>query len=329
MNGEPSTYNEAIQCDESPHWIEAMIEEYRSLIKNDTWQLVPLPPNRKAITCKWLYKKKINSTSEPKFKARLVARGYSQKFGEDYDEVFAPVVRQSTLRTLLSKAANKQMDIIHFDAKTAFLNGELEETIYMNQPQGFQEDNKESHVCLLKRSLYGLKQSARVWNQTLHRTLTDMGLAQSNFDPCLYTEPLRDGSMYVIVYVDDILAASNSRRALARFEEILKKYFDINNLGPVSNYLGINITRDDHHFHLDQKRYIEKVLAAFSMTDAKSCGTPMSVSYLKDDPGDDLISNNNYRKAIGSLLYMARPSTQDPISHQQSPFWLKRFPDPR
>lgn len=162
-----------------------MKNEIESLQENETWKLVQLPKDRRAISCKWVYK--IKSHGENKiFKARLVAQGFSQKYGIEYDELFASVVKHTTYRILLTIAAKKQMNVIHLDAKTAFLNGRLEETSYMKQPPGFIEEGKEHQVCLLRRSIYSLKQSARVWNKKIHQVLTDADYIQSNNDPCLH-----------------------------------------------------------------------------------------------------------------------------------------------
>lgn len=157
---EPKNYSEAIQGDERVQWLTAMQEEIEAHQHNGTWELVDLPPGRTAIGRKRVFKVKTSADGEvQRYKARFVARGYSQKYGEDYDEVFAPVVMHTTFRTLLSVAAKRKMLVHHFDAKTAFLNGKLKETIYMKQPEGF--DGDDSKVCLLKKSIYGLKQAAR------------------------------------------------------------------------------------------------------------------------------------------------------------------------
>ena len=158
-----------------------------SLKQNGTFELVDLPVGKNLVGCKWAFKLKTNGEGKPvRYKARLVAQGFSQKFGTDYEEVFAPVAHHITFRTLLTIAAARAMDIHHFDAKTAFLNGELQEEIYMRQPQGFSRGGSEQKVCFLKKSLYGLRQLARVWNQTLHEVLVSMKLTQSDTDACLY-----------------------------------------------------------------------------------------------------------------------------------------------
>lgn len=201
-----------------------MKEEIKSLVDNKTWTLVDLPRDKNLIGCKWVYKLKTDASGEvKKFKARLVAQGFNQKFGVDYDQVFAPVARHTTFRTLLSIAASHNMAIYHFDAKTAFLNGELQEEIYMRQPPGFTNEGSEEKVCRLSKSIYGLKQSARIWNETLHNVLINAKLIQSKADNCLYTYHEAHYNLYILIYVDDILIASESMEAIQQTEKIKKK----------------------------------------------------------------------------------------------------------
>ena len=160
---EPRNYSEAVTCAESSQWSIAMIEEIESLHKNQTWDLVKLPKDKKTVGCKWIFKKKegIPGVEDARYKARLVAKGYSQKKGIDFNEVFSPVVKHTSIRVLLAMVAMYDMELEQLDVKTAFLHGNLEEVIYMDQPEGFQIEGKEDQVCRLKKSLYGLKQSPR------------------------------------------------------------------------------------------------------------------------------------------------------------------------
>lgn len=176
----PKTYNEAMTDKNAQKWQEAMKEEYQSLIDNNTWELDDLPDGKKAVKCKWVFATKKDKDGKIiRYKARLVAKGYSQIEGIDYRETFAPVVRYNSIRFLLSYAANMGLKIRQMDAVTAFLNGKLEETVYMEQPPGFKIDNGKS--CRLIKSIYGLKQSSRVWNETLNAVLIKFGLARSIF----------------------------------------------------------------------------------------------------------------------------------------------------
>ncbi|GBM72775.1 Retrovirus-related Pol polyprotein from transposon TNT 1-94, partial [Araneus ventricosus] len=184
-HAEPDTYKEFIASKESSEWLAAMKEEMDSLEANNTWKLVNLPHDRKAIGSRWVYKIKKNADGTVQlFKARLVAKGYSQKVGVDFNETFSPVVRWDTIRTVLSVAAYKKLKLVQFDVKTAFLYGDLQEDIYMHQPQGFEDGTGQ--VCKLLKSIYGLTQAPRVWNERFKSFAIKCGLKQSNSDPCLF-----------------------------------------------------------------------------------------------------------------------------------------------
>ena len=191
---EPETYREAINCPEAKLWIEAINEEYSSLIKNNTWTLCQLPPDRKAIEGKWILKYKPGfKTTSPRYKARFVIKGYSQTHGLDYTETYAPVAKTYSFRMVMAIAAEKDLEMIQLDVKTAFLYGTLEEEIYMKQPEGFAIPGKEEEVCRLVKSLYGLKQASRVWNVECNEFILAFGLERSKCDPCIYYRHLRPG----------------------------------------------------------------------------------------------------------------------------------------
>ena len=185
---EPETMQDVLQSPDKSKWMEAMEKEMSSLHDNDVWDLVELPKDRKAVGSKWVFKQKTDAEgSVVRHKARLVAQGYSQKFGLDYDETFCPVVRFESIRTVIALAAQHELQLQQMDVTTAFLNGELQEEVYMKQPEGFAAQGKEKLVCKLRRSIYGLKQSPRCWNTVLNRKLKEMGFAQTAGDPCIYT----------------------------------------------------------------------------------------------------------------------------------------------
>lgn len=308
---EPKSYNEAIQGDERVQWLTAMQEEIEAHEHNGTWELVDLPPGKTAIGSKWVFKVKTSADGEvQRHKARFVARGYSQKFGEDYDEVFAPVVMHTTFRTLLSVAAKRKMLVHHFDAKTAFLNGKLKETIYMKQPEGF--DNDDSKVCLLKKSIYGLKQAARSWNTALHKVLIEANFQQSYNDPCLYSKKFGNQFCYVIVYVDDLIVACQTIERMKEIECIFKPHFVMHDLGQINYYLGMQVTKDDNeNFELNQSAYIMKIVSDFGLQNAKPAKTPMDVGYGKSNSSQPLNGNKKYRSLIGRLLYLSINSRPD------------------
>ena len=180
----------------------AVNEEMKSLVDMDTWKLVPRPRNTPVVKNKWVFKIKTKSDgSVDRYKARLVAKGFTQTYGIDYGETFAPVVRFETIRYLMAFAVQNKLEIHNIDVKTAFLNGELDETIYMEQPEGFIKDR--SQVCLLKKSLYGLKQSPRCWNKKFSKYILNSGFIQSNADPCLFIKRQNGEIQILAIYVDD------------------------------------------------------------------------------------------------------------------------------
>lgn len=190
---EPLNYQDALRSSHRNQWMLAMEKEMCSLKENKTWTLEPLPDNKKAIQCKWVYKIKGNPDgSIEKFKARLVIKGYSQKKGEDYDQTFSPVAKLTTIRVLLTIAATENMVLTQFDVCTAFLYGELEEEIFMRQPEGYEDGT--NRVCRLKKSLYGLKQAPRCWNKKFGHFISTQGFKVSEYDPCLFIK--RQGKIY-------------------------------------------------------------------------------------------------------------------------------------
>ena len=207
---EPTSMTEALASPNKVKWKEAMEKEMESLHKNDVWDLVKLPKGRKAVGSKWVFKLKVGPDGMVhRHKARLVAQGFSQKYGLDYDETFSPVVRFESLRTVIALAVQNGLKLHQMDVTTAFLNGELDEEVYMKQPEGFAEKGQEDLVCKLKRSIYGLKQSPRCWNSALDNQLKRMGFVQAKGDPCIYMAS--EGEMFMIaVYVNDIVLAGKS-----------------------------------------------------------------------------------------------------------------------
>ena len=304
---EPSTYKEALSSNQAELWKHAMDEEYTSLMTNNTWELVPLPDGCKAIPAKWVYKIKRNADgSVERFKARLVAKGFMQREGIDFNEVFAPVSKHTTLRLLLAKAAYEDLEIIHLDIKTAFLNGDLEETIYMQQPEGYVSDPRL--VCRLRKSLYGLRQAPRAWFKKLKETLEATGFTASQADASLYIKIIDGKPVYVLVYVDDILAIGTSA-AVGEVKATLKASFDVRDLGDVSLFLGMHITRDRsaRTIKINQSRMISELLTEYNMRDAKPKSIPISpsIKLVKTEPGDELdTSTHPFRELVGSLLYL-------------------------
>ena len=218
---EPTTVEEVLSTPEKDHWYQAMEKEMKSLKDNDVWELVELPKGRKAVGSKCVFKAKTDSDRYvERLKARLVAQGFSQKFGLDYDETFCPVVRLESVRALIALSVQQGLQLHQVDVTTTFLNGQLEEEVYMEQPDGFVAPGNEHFVCRLKKSIYSLKQSPRCWNFVLDSHLKEMGLIQMAADPCVY-RATEGEQVYLGVYVDDIIVAAQSNEKLAEVKNRL------------------------------------------------------------------------------------------------------------
>lgn len=224
-----------------------MKEEMNSLLKNKTWQLVKRPQEQRIVGCKWIYKLKADSSSDSnvKYKARLVAKGFTQVEGVDFHEIFSPVVKHCSIRQMLTMVTQMDMELEQLDVKTAFLHGELEETIFMDQPEGFVTKDNSNDVCLLKKSLYGLKQSPRQWNKRLNEFMLNISFNRSSFDSCIYIKAGSNNSRtFLLLYADDMLIASTSNQELQELKFLLKSEFEMKELGEARRILGMKIMRD-------------------------------------------------------------------------------------
>lgn len=318
---EPKSISDAFLSENKIQWIDAMKEEMQAMQSNNTWELCELPDGRNAIGCKWIFKAKTDANGNVnRYKARLVAQGFSQKFGTDYDQVFAPVARQTTFRILLSVASKENCMVHHMDVKTAFLNSKLKEEIYMKQPPGF-ESEKKNLVCRLKKSIYGLKQAAKAWNDEIRRVLTQEKFTQSKNDVCLYSKKVHGEWVFLLIYVDDIAIVTKSDAAMKNVKAMLSSKFKVQDLGEVKQYLSIEVTRDSNGIYsLNQSKYIKKIVSDFGLSDAKASSIPIQVGYGKskrDNNDDLLLSNVQYQKLLGCLLYVSvntRPDIAASIS---------------
>jgi hypothetical protein len=312
---EPNTLREALSSKHSAQWRAAADSEYQSLIENDTWELVDLPVNRKAVGCKWVFKVKHNAQGDvERFKGRLVAKGYSQRYGIDYDETYSPVVRLSSVRTVLAYAVQKDMLVHQMDVVTAFLNGELDEEIYMEQPEGYVEPGQDDMVCKLKKSLYGLKQSPRCWNQTFVKSVESLGFEQSQADPCIFVKCHPGGELSIIaVYVDDLIIMTTTTEEMQGIKTSLSKNFKMKDLGSLHFCLGISVEQSEDGIKLSQKQYIEKLLERYGLQDAKPVSTPMDVNVklVADDGQSKPVDPVGYQSIVGSLLYAAVATRPD------------------
>ena len=310
---EPTTYEEAIESEDAHHWKNAMNDEHASLLENNTWELTTLPPNQNIIPTRWLYRIKYNSDGTiNRYKARLVAKGFAQIYGMDYDETYAPVFKFTSLRTILTIGAIFNLEIHQMDVKTAFLNGDIDTEIYIEPPQGYRQ--KPDQVCKLRKGLYGLKQSPRLWNKRINDYLTDNQFKRCVSDPCIYYRHYAEKDFDLLsIWVDDIVIIAPLSR-IETIKKTLSKEFKMTDEGNLSYILGINVTRDRNHrtIHLNQPRYIDLLLERFNMTDANPSSTPSDVNVKLQKPQQDNIAPNiPYRQAVGSLMYLMLTTRPD------------------
>lgn len=307
---EPDSYEEAVRSDNNDEWQEAMQQEMQSHRENQTWELVDLPEGKKAIPCKWVFKVKTQPDgSVERYKARLVIKGCAQKKGIDYDQTFSPVVRNTTIRTLLSVAASDKMHMMQFDVSTAFLYGGLQEEIYMKQPEGFSDETAK--VCKLNKSLYGLKQAPRCWNARFGTFLKKHGFKQSDSDPCLFILERGKKKLLLALYVDDGIVAATDKDELSVFEEKLKSEFKIVTK-PATYFLGIEIDqKSDGSIKIGQATYTRKVLNQFGMSDCRPCVTPIISSEKAESNDSDESVEFPYRSAVGALMYLMTGTRPD------------------
>ena len=295
--------------------MEAMVEEKESLNKNKTWELLELPKGKKAIGCKWVFRKKdaILEKEGERFKAKLVAKGYSQRHGIDYNEVFSPVVRHTSIRVVLALVAHQDLELEQLDVKMAFLHGNLEEEIFMEQLEGFEKPGTKNLVYRLKKSLYGLKQSPRKCYKRFDSYMINIGYTHCEYDCCVYVKVLDDGSyIFLLLYVDDMLITVKSMCEVDRLKDFLHKEFDMKDLCTAKKILGMEIHKDkeSRKLWLSQKNYIRKVLEIFNMQDAKPIRTPLSNHFKlsgslcpKNEKEIKDMSKVPYTSVVGCIIY--------------------------
>ncbi|KAE8217198.1 hypothetical protein CF326_g9530 [Tilletia indica] len=237
---EPTTFAQALSREDKDEWKASMDDEFKSLIEMRTWELCHPPPGRKLIGCRWVYKIKTDPEGRAiRKKSRLVAQGYTQVEGIDYDETFAPVARLSALRMMVTLAIQLSLCLHGMDVKTAYLNGELDVDIYMKQPPGYEDGS--GRVCRLLRTLYGLKQSGRYWYHTLRGRLLEAGFDQLKSEPCLFFKWTKSGPIIILVYVDDVAIAAPTEQMVAEVKKQFTEWFKMTDNGPLTSMLGIRI----------------------------------------------------------------------------------------
>ncbi|KAK1603535.1 hypothetical protein QYE76_071902, partial [Lolium multiflorum] len=324
---DPATYEEAMMSPDSNKWQEAMKSEMGSMYDNKVWTLVDLPDSRKAVENKWIFKRKTDADGNiTVYKARLVAKGFRQIQGVDYDETFSPVAKLKSVRILLAIAAFFDYEIWQMDVKTAFLNGDIEEELYMVQPKGFVDPKNADKVCKLQRSIYGLKQASRSWNLRFDRVIKDFGFIRTHGEACIYKKVSGSSVAFLILYVDDILLIGNDIELLSSIKGYLNKSFSMKDLGEAAYILGIKIYRDRSRrlIGLSQSTYLDKILKKFRMDESKKGFLPMlpgKVLSKTQGPATaderERMSKIPYASAVGSIMY-AMLCTRPDIAHAVS-----------
>jgi hypothetical protein len=290
LEKDPTCFEEATQKKE---WADAMIEEYQSIIKNNVWEIVPRLKSKDVVSSKWLFKLKhvVNGSIE-KHKARFV------------EETFAPVARYTSIRTIIALAAKMKWKLHQMDIKTTFLNGVIEEEVYIEKPQGFDVEDRKSHVCKLKKALYGLKQDPRAWYGRIEIFLTSLGFTKSKSDSNLYFKVMNDEPVILLLYVDDLFL-TGEENLITEGKKKLASEFEMKDLGLMHYFLGLEVWQSQERIFLNQGKYAVEILKTFDMLECKSMNTPMEtkLKLLVDTPSK-LIDAMLYRQIIGSLMYL-------------------------
>jgi len=321
----PLTTEQALGGPENKEWKAAMDSEEAKLQKFKTFDLVEMPEKKiNIVKCKWVFRKKLNlDRSVKEYKARLVAKGFSQRYGIDFFETFAPVAKMKSIRAITAIAAAKGFLIYQDDAPSAFLNPDLKEIVYMQQIPGYEDGT--TRVCLLKKTIYGLKQSPREWNEVVDRFMKQQGFIQLQSDTCIYTKGESDNQLIVAVYVDDILTCGKKdSKQLHEFREALHKRFNMDSGGIIKQYLGMNFSfLSNGSITIDQQFYLLNKLTEFEKYIGEgSRSSPLPSDYLKQLEGmknEPIIPNTQfpYREMVGSLMYAmvsTMPSLAQPLS---------------
>ncbi|GJZ38203.1 retrovirus-related pol polyprotein from transposon TNT 1-94 [Tanacetum coccineum] len=300
---EPKNFKSAVAED---CWFQAMQDEIHEFDRLDVWELVPPPDCAMIIALKWIYKVKLDEYGDVlKNKARLVAKGYRQEEGLDFEESFAPVARLEAIRIFLANAASKNMTVYQMDVKTAFLNGELKEEVYVSQPEGFVDPDRPHHVYRLKKALYGLKQAPRAWYDTLSKFLLAQGFSKGVVDPTLFIRKTGKHTLHVQIYVDDIIFASTDPKDCDRFSNEMSSKFQMSMMGQISFFLGLQISQNPRGIFINQSKYANEILKKFDLHKSDPVDTPMvERTKLDEDLSGIPVDQTQYRSMIGSLMYL-------------------------
>ncbi|GJS52012.1 putative ribonuclease H-like domain-containing protein [Tanacetum coccineum] len=299
---EPKNIKEAM-ADHS--WIESMQDELNQFERLQVWELVPRPEGKNIIALKWLWKNKCDAENiVVRNKTRLVAKGYKQEEGIDFEESFAPVARLEAVRMFIAYAAHKNITIFQMDVKTAFLNGPLKEEVYVSQPEGFIDPEFPDHVYRLKKALYGLKQAPRAWYDKLSSFLIEHGFTKGIIDPTLFTRRHGEDILLVQVYVDDIIFGSTNPDFSKRFANLMKNNFEMSMMGELKFFLGLQVHQSPRGIFISQSQYAIELLKKHGLDECVSMSTPMATERLDADLQGTPTDQTTYRRMIGGLMYL-------------------------
>lgn len=291
-----------------------MQEELNQFTRNEVWDLVQRPKGFNIIGTKWVFRNKLNEQGEVvRNKARLVAQGYSQQEGIDYNETFAPVARLESICLLISFAAHFNITLYQMDVKSAFLNGLIKEEVYVKQPPGFENHNFPKHVFELKKSLYGLKQAPRAWYERLSNFLLENNIIRGKFDTTLFHKTIKKDMIICQIYVDDIIFGTTNATLGKEFSKSMQAEFEMSMMGELKYFLGIQINQTSEGTYVHQTKYVKEILKKFNLNESNMAKTPMHPTCcLGKDEVSKKVDQKIYRGMIGSLLYLTatRPDIQ-------------------
>ncbi|KAG8475656.1 hypothetical protein CXB51_032633 [Gossypium anomalum] len=311
----PTSIAEALK---DPKWRRAVEEEICALKKNATWTVTDLPQGKTVVRCKWIFPVKYNSNgSIQRYKARLVARGFTQTYGIDFTETFAPVAKLYTVRVLLSLVVNCDWQLHQLDVKNAFLNGKLEEEVYMKLPPGLKSVEGSNKVCKLNKSLYGLKQSPRAWFERFTKVILKNSYKQSLADHTLFIKVTSTNKKAIlIVYVDDIILTGDDEEEISNLKKLLNIEFETKDLGKLRYFLGMEVARSKERPVINQRKYVLDLLKETGFLGCKPTDTPMEANLRFNKEDGSLEDREKFQRLVGKLIYLSltRPNIAFPIN---------------
>lgn len=311
----PRTFAEAMADVDREHWKDAVAAEYDAFEAHGVLKLAKLPPGARALGTTWVFAKKTDEHGKVlRYKARLVAQGFAQRPGVDFNETFAPVARMSTIRSLFALAASERLEIESFDFDTAFLNGKMTEDVYIKVPPGYPGKFAPGDVLKLVGAMYGTKQAPREWNVAVHKLMMSLGYGQAQSDSCVYVKVVGKKRIVVVLYVDDGLILCSDKTLIASELEAINKAYKIKRLGRVSTFLSIQVVHSDGGIFIHQKKYVTSICERFLTTGGplrSSAATPMESSTNKDASSPLYEDVAQYQSAVGALQYAAQLTRPD------------------